>query len=519
MRVKKMGCVPIFFWCFLLAALCLAEELPVRETRTEFASGTHDGTALGSEGVTLSTNLVKNPGFEDGFSSWSQGAAVLDSGYSGNYSIKSTATGSAPSAPMTADFIMIENSSSVKYTISAYMKANITVGNAYLQIYFYKTDGSGCSPDHSDPAYFTSSSDWTKVSNTVGGSGAGGGITFPSDCAKVKFRVGWWNASGNPSGDVWLDDLSFVRGTFSGSGSFKSRIIDFGESNTVGKIYWTADTSEGCSVSFNVASTSSITALNTPTWSDTIYTSETEINTGPGRYLQYRANLYTGNSSISPVLKEVKITPVLKGLYPSPSYAIAAGDNVSFDIPFEVPMSTADADKCTVTISPESGSSFAIPASGGSFSSSTLFRTGTASVPSNAGNGFATVRVTGGRTVTGNKQLYYVKSSILIIDNEGYVSKTKTEFFPDPFSPNGDGKCDSTKLLFSLNSEQQVTLRIYTYRGMLVRSLAENQTYYGSAQISWDGKDDAGKVLPIGIYLYQLKMGNTFKTGTVTLVK
>ena len=58
----------------------------------------------------------------------------------------------------------------------------------------------------------------------------------------------------------------------------------------------------------------------------------------------------------------------------------------------------------------------------------------------------------------------------------------------------------STKQMTFTNITSKATLKIYTLSGKLVRTLTE-----GNGSISWDGKDEKGKDVSRGVYMYNLK--------------
>ncbi|MEO0068528.1 MAG: C25 family cysteine peptidase [candidate division WOR-3 bacterium] len=55
---------------------------------------------------------------------------------------------------------------------------------------------------------------------------------------------------------------------------------------------------------------------------------------------------------------------------------------------------------------------------------------------------------------------------------------------------------------FNLNQPATVRIKIYTLSGRLVRDLGEMSANFGYNQIFWDGKDQAGKPLGNGVYLF-----------------
>jgi flagellar hook assembly protein FlgD len=78
------------------------------------------------------------------------------------------------------------------------------------------------------------------------------------------------------------------------------------------------------------------------------------------------------------------------------------------------------------------------------------------------------------------------------------VSVTKTT---DPFSPNGDGRKDSTQIAATFNHTVQWTLTIEGV-GRVVRTFAGSGA---SFQQIWDGKDGAGLVVPDGSYFFNVR--------------
>ena len=64
-----------------------------------------------------------------------------------------------------------------------------------------------------------------------------------------------------------------------------------------------------------------------------------------------------------------------------------------------------------------------------------------------------------------------------------------------------------------------VDLTVYNLKGQLVRILVDKNMSAGKHSINWDGKDEANHNTSSGIYLYQLKAGETIQTKRILLIK
>jgi hypothetical protein len=86
-----------------------------------------------------------------------------------------------------------------------------------------------------------------------------------------------------------------------------------------------------------------------------------------------------------------------------------------------------------------------------------------------------------------------------------------TEIFvhPNPFSPDNDGFEDFAIINFKLTQPvAQVRIKIFDSTGRLVRILTGNQPSGSEGSIIFDGKDDGGNSLRIGIYIIYLEAFN-----------
>ncbi len=77
--------------------------------------------------------------------------------------------------------------------------------------------------------------------------------------------------------------------------------------------------------------------------------------------------------------------------------------------------------------------------------------------------------------------------------------------FPNPFNPR-------TTIRFAVASAQDVTLTVYNVAGQKVRTLYRGRVLAGEQSVVWDGRDDSGRTVASGIYVYRL----TAEAGTQT---
>jgi hypothetical protein len=78
-------------------------------------------------------------------------------------------------------------------------------------------------------------------------------------------------------------------------------------------------------------------------------------------------------------------------------------------------------------------------------------------------------------------------------------------FFPNPFSPDGDGFEDHTIISYNLPTTTSIIrIKIFDVRGRLIRTLVNNEPSGTGGQIIWDGTNDERQKARIGIYVVLL---------------
>ncbi|MCK9609752.1 MAG: T9SS type A sorting domain-containing protein [Candidatus Cloacimonas sp.] len=84
--------------------------------------------------------------------------------------------------------------------------------------------------------------------------------------------------------------------------------------------------------------------------------------------------------------------------------------------------------------------------------------------------------------------------------------------YPNPFNPN-------TVLSYSIAEPTTVTLEIYNSKGQKIRSFTNTHNSAGTFKTNWDGKDDAGKTVGSGVYIYLMKTDNFQQSKKMLMTK
>ncbi|MCC7265019.1 MAG: Ig-like domain-containing protein [Candidatus Latescibacteria bacterium] len=84
--------------------------------------------------------------------------------------------------------------------------------------------------------------------------------------------------------------------------------------------------------------------------------------------------------------------------------------------------------------------------------------------------------------------------------------------YPNPFNP-------TTAIRFQLPQAARVQLEVYDVLGQKVRTLVQGQTEPGVHRVMWDGRDEGGRVVAGGVYLYRLQAGEFTQVRKLLLLK
>jgi len=122
-----------------------------------------------------------------------------------------------------------------------------------------------------------------------------------------------------------------------------------------------------------------------------------------------------------------------------------------------------------------------------------------------------------GSDVTYRLEAMYIDGSSSILA-EQHVAVPRAELalhqnYPNPFNPG-------TALSFTLPERASVTLDLYDVSGRLVRRLIENEEMEaGLREITWNGRNDAGRSVSSGVYYCRLTAGKATVTRRLVLMR
>ncbi|MDD4308746.1 MAG: carboxypeptidase regulatory-like domain-containing protein [Candidatus Cloacimonetes bacterium] len=102
-----------------------------------------------------------------------------------------------------------------------------------------------------------------------------------------------------------------------------------------------------------------------------------------------------------------------------------------------------------------------------------------------------------------------------VANEDDILPVTATELagnYPNPFNPE-------TTISYAIKDGCFVSLEVYNLKGQVVRSLIKRDMEQGRHSVVFNGKDDLGKPLASGIYMYRLKAGSYSSTRKMMLME
>jgi len=84
--------------------------------------------------------------------------------------------------------------------------------------------------------------------------------------------------------------------------------------------------------------------------------------------------------------------------------------------------------------------------------------------------------------------------------------------YPNPFNP-------ATSILISVPRQARARLEVYNMIGQLVTVLVDKELSAGTHRLTWDARDETGRSVSSGMYVYRLVAGDFSDTRTMILLK
>ncbi|MBN2355407.1 PKD domain-containing protein [candidate division KSB1 bacterium] len=120
-----------------------------------------------------------------------------------------------------------------------------------------------------------------------------------------------------------------------------------------------------------------------------------------------------------------------------------------------------------------------------------------------------------GCAIDGEVEDYPVKLALTGVENESEEIPQEYDLmqnYPNPFNPNTD-------IVFKLPKTERVELIIYDLLGHKVRLLVDESRKAGTHRATWDARDDQGRTMPSGVYLYRITAGPFTQVRKMLLLK
>ena len=100
----------------------------------------------------------------------------------------------------------------------------------------------------------------------------------------------------------------------------------------------------------------------------------------------------------------------------------------------------------------------------------------------------------------------------MAVEAEELPSSFALSAYPNPFN-------SSVSIVFDLPSSSEMDLGVYNLAGQKVATLASGYREVGSYTMRWVGRDDDGRELASGVYVYRLLAGDGVETRKLLLLR
>lgn len=127
-----------------------------------------------------------------------------------------------------------------------------------------------------------------------------------------------------------------------------------------------------------------------------------------------------------------------------------------------------------------------------------------------ANNSLVTITITGKTTAAAGSLPVQGTATIKVGTHGGAAVSAFAA--PNPFNPQ-------TLISYTLRNSGNVSVRIYSLAGRLVRTLEEGYATTGLHEVRWNGKDNSNQTVPSGMYFVQVKQGEDGAIYKVVVAK
>ena len=91
-------------------------------------------------------------------------------------------------------------------------------------------------------------------------------------------------------------------------------------------------------------------------------------------------------------------------------------------------------------------------------------------------------------------------------------SFTLSQNYPNPFNP-------TTTIIYNLHKSSKAVLNVYNLKGREIKTLVDQVQSAGTKIVDWDGKNNSGKAVSSGVYIYRLQIGEKILSRKMTLLR
>jgi hypothetical protein len=96
--------------------------------------------------------------------------------------------------------------------------------------------------------------------------------------------------------------------------------------------------------------------------------------------------------------------------------------------------------------------------------------------------------------------------------NSKAISFKLNQNYPNPFNPK-------TNIEYSISKTTDVEIVVYDINGRAIITLVNQKQNSGFYNVTWDGRDEAGKTVSTGIYIYKMKANEQILSKKMALIK